>query len=49
MKKQLLSILMALAQCLGLSGTVLLEQGGIDRKGRPYGIGRDAGQWVIEN
>lgn len=29
-----------LAQCLGLSGAVLLEQGGIDRKGRPYGIGR---------
>ena len=29
-----------LARRLGLSDTALLEQGGVDRKGRPYGIGR---------
>ena len=29
-----------LAQTLELGETILLEQGGVDREGRPYGIGR---------
>ena len=29
-----------LAQALELGETTLLEQGGVDREGRPYGIGR---------